>query len=80
MFINNVITFISKYEYTYVYIPVIYVCMYIHIHRYIHMCVCIYVNTYICQYHGIYILDHDIKCGSLLWIPVRKRIEKNWPT
>ena len=58
----------------------LYMCVCIYIYIDIYICVCIYVNTYICQYHGIYILDHDIKCGSLLWIPVRKRIEKNWPT
>ena len=57
----------------------LYMCMYIHIHRYICVYIYVYTYTYVCQYHGICILDHDIKRGSLLWIPVRKRIEKNWP-
>ena len=47
-------------------------CMYIYVYTYI------YTYTYICQYHDIYLLDHDIKGSSLLRISVRKRIEKHW--
>lgn len=59
------------------------VCIYMYysytcVYMYIYVCTYIYTYTYICQYHDIYLLDHDIKCRSLLRISVRKRIERHW--
>lgn len=48
----------------------------------VYLCVCVCISDlvfkYICQYHDMYMLGHDIKCSSLLWVPVRKRFEKHW--